>query len=77
MELITCGAVPPYRHILGGKLVALLMLSRQVVNDVNERYAGRVNIIASAMAGRPISRAVRLAMLTTSSLYADYGRQPV
>ena len=29
MELITCGAVAPYRAVLGGKLVALLMLSRR------------------------------------------------
>ncbi|MEZ4503114.1 MAG: DUF4338 domain-containing protein [Dehalococcoidia bacterium] len=73
MELITCGAVPPYRGILGGKLVALLMLSRQVVTDVEQRYGDRVSIIASAMAGRPIRRPAKLALLTTSSLYEAYG----
>ena len=73
MELITCGAVPPYRGILGGKLVALLMLSRQVVRDVEQRYNGRVSIIASAMAGRPICRPAKLALVTTSSLYEGYG----
>lgn len=73
MELITCGAVPPYRGALGGKLVALLMLSRQVVADVEQRYAGRVSIIASAMAGRPIRRPAKLALVTTSSLYEAYG----
>ncbi len=73
MELITCGAVPPYRRILGGKLVALLMLSREVVRDVDQRYGDRVSIIASAMAGRPIRRPAKLALITTSSLYEGYG----
>jgi hypothetical protein len=73
MELITCGAVAPYRAILGGKLVALLMLSRTVVADVEKRYGGRVSIIASAMAGRPIRRPASLALITTSSLYEAYG----
>ena len=73
MELITCGAVPPYRAVLGGKLVALMMLSRQVVADVEQRYGDRVSIIASAMAGRPVSRPAKLALVTTSSLYEAYG----
>jgi hypothetical protein len=73
MELITCGAVPPYRRVLGGKLVALLMLSGQVVRDVERRYGDRVSIIASAMAGRPICRPAKLALITTSSLYERYG----
>lgn len=72
MELITCGAVPPYRAILGGKLVAILMLSPQVAADVERRYSGRVSIIASAMAGGPVSRSAKLGLITTSSLY-DYG----
>ena len=73
MELITCGAVPPYRRVLGGKLSALLMLSPQVVRDVERRYGDRVSIIASAMAGRPIHRPAKLALITTSSLYEGYG----
>ena len=73
MELITCGAVPPYRGVLGGKLVALLMLSPEVVGDVERRYNDRVSIIASAMAGRPIRRPAQLALVTTSSLYEAYG----
>jgi hypothetical protein len=73
MELITCGAVAPYRGILGGKLVALLMLSRTVVADVERRYGDRVSIISSAMAGRPIRRPARLALITTSSLYEAFG----
>lgn len=73
MELITCGSVTPYRAVLGGKLVALMMTSRQVVADVERRYGQRVSIIASAMAGRPIRRPAQLALITTSSLYEAYG----
>ena len=70
MELITCGAVPPYREVLGGKLTAMLMLSREVVRDFEEKYSGRVSLIASSLAGHPIYRSTRLALITTSSLYA-------
>lgn len=70
MELITCGAVPPYREVLGGKLVALMMLSRTVVQDYERKYAGHVSLIASGLAGRPVVRPAQLAWLTTSSLYA-------
>lgn len=69
MELITCGAVLPYREVLGGKLTAMLMLSGKVVNDFEQRYSGRVSLISSALAGRPVHRPTRLALLTTSSLY--------
>jgi hypothetical protein len=72
MELITCGAVPPYGEILGGKLVAMLMASPEVVRDFARRYDARPSLIASGMAGRPIARQARLTALTTSSLYA-YG----
>ena len=70
MEIITCGAVAPYQPLLGGKLVAMLMTSPQVVADVHKRYAGKVSLIASGMAGRPIVRTPALSLLTTSSLYA-------
>ena len=70
MEIITCGAVAPYQQVLGGKLVAMLMTSPQVVADVRERYRGRVSLIASGMAGRAMVRTPALSLLTTSSLYA-------
>ena len=75
MELITCGAVPPYRDLLGGKLVALLMMSRTVVKDYERKYSGQVSLIASGLAARPVVRPARLAWLTTSSLYAHGSSQ--
>jgi len=70
MEIVTCGAVSPYNQLLGGKLVAMLMTSPQVVADVRQRYKGKVSLIASGMAGRAITRESALSLLTTSSLYA-------
>ncbi len=72
MEVITCGAVAPYHQLLGGKLVSMLITSPQVVADVRRRYDGKVSLIASGMAGRPVVRTPALSLLTTSSLYA-YG----
>lgn len=70
MEITTCGAVAPYQKVLGGKLVAMLMASPQIVADFGKRYRGRVSLIASGMAGRAIVRTPALSLLTTSSLYA-------
>ena len=33
LEISTCGAIPPYRHVLGGKLAALLLFSPQIADD--------------------------------------------
>jgi hypothetical protein len=75
MEITVCGAVAPYNHLLGGKLVCLLMMSPRVVNDYNQRYAGMVSIIASKMAGRPIVKDPSLVFLGTTSLYTDHSSQ--
>jgi len=75
MEITVCGAVAPYNHLLGGKLVCFLMMSPRVVNDYNERYAGMVSIIASKMAGRPIVKDPSLVFLGTTSLYTDHSSQ--
>ena len=49
LEITTCGAVPPYNSILGGKLVALLLLSPQVANDNFRRYGKDATIIRSQL----------------------------
>ncbi|MGF1614539.1 MAG: Druantia anti-phage system protein DruA [Gammaproteobacteria bacterium] len=63
MEITVCGAVPPYNHLLGGKLVCLLMISPQVVRHYRERYSDVISVIASQMAGRPITKKPHLAFL--------------
>lgn len=69
MELNVCGAIPPYNEILGGKLVALLATSPQVVHDYKERYADKASEIASRLKGAPVSRPADLVYVGTTSLY--------
>lgn len=68
-DLTVCGAVPPYNELNGGKLVAMLAISPAAVDMYRERYEGQTSVIASAMAGRTISRPADLAFVGTSSLY--------
>ena len=70
MEVTVCGAVPPYNFLLGGKLVAMLLTSPQVVAEYRARYNNRASDIASQMAGQDVTRAADLVYLGTSSLYA-------
>ena len=70
LELNVCGAVPPYNEILGGKLVALLATSPQVIHDYKERYGGRRSEIASKLKGSDICRPADLVYIGTTSLYS-------
>lgn len=69
MELNVCGAIPPYNEILGGKLVALLATSPQVVHDYKERYADKPSEIASRLKSAPVCRPADLVYVGTTSLY--------
>lgn len=69
-DISVCGAIAPYNPILGGKLVAMLVTSPEVISAYRRRYADSPSVIASGMAGRPVVRDASLALLTTSSLYA-------
>ena len=68
-DITVCGAVPPYNAILGGKLVAMLSASPEVVKAYQLRYATAESEIASAVAARPIVRPAQLVFLGTTSLY--------
>src|SRR5206468_1736551 len=56
MDIIVCGAIPPYAELLGGKLVAMLMASPQVVRDYQELYGDQAGEIASRLAGKKVIR---------------------
>lgn len=75
LDITVCGAVAPYNHLLGGKLVSLLLTSPEVSAAYAERYAGSPSIIASSMAGRPVCRTPTLVMLGTTSLYGGGSSQ--
>jgi Domain of unknown function (DUF4338) len=68
-DVSICGAAHPYNELLAGKLVALLLASREVRDAYARRYDGQVSVIASQMAGRPIMKPAALRILTTTSLY--------
>lgn len=68
-DVSICGAIAPYNELLCGKLVALLLASKEVRDQYAERYGGQVSVIASQMAGRAITKPADLRVLTTTSLY--------
>ena len=70
MEIIVCGAIPPYNDLLGGKLVSMLACSPAVIRDYTQKYEKQVSEIASRMKGVRVIRDSRLAFLGTTSLYA-------
>lgn len=70
LEITTCGAVAPYNHLLGGKLVALLLLSPEVADDYRQRYGDRPAIISSQLKNAERTKDCTLAWLNTTSLYS-------
>jgi hypothetical protein len=61
MDLFVLGAVPPYSHLLCGKLIALLATSQEVQQAFRRKYQGeRAFISRKILDGR-------LALLTTTS----------
>lgn len=61
MDAYVCGAVPPYAQLIGGKLVAALLTSREVSDAYCRTYVGRRSII------KGIAHRARLVLLTTTS----------
>ena len=61
MDAFVVGAVPPYSHLLGGKLVAALIGSAEVSRDFATRYSQSTGIISQQQ------KAPRLALVTVTS----------
>jgi hypothetical protein len=70
LEITTCGAIAPYNHILGGKLVAMLLASPEIVRAYARFYGSSPSVIASSIAGRAVCRKPNLVYLGTTSLYS-------
>ena len=70
MDIIVCGAIPPYNELLGGKLVSILACSPAVIRDYTNHYSNQISEIASRMKGKKVVRDSRLVYLGTTSLYA-------
>lgn len=69
LEITICGAVAPYKSLLGGKLVAMLLTSPQVAEEYERRYAKTCSLIASSTAAQAIRRRPNLVAMGTTSLY--------
>jgi len=63
MDAFILGAVPPYSSILGGKLVASLVRSGEVVSHFRDRYRATVGLIS-----HKAKRASLVAVTTSSAL---------
>jgi hypothetical protein len=61
MDAYVLGAVPPYNMLLGGKLVASLIRTRDVYNDFKDRYGKTEGVISGT------AKNARLVAVTTSS----------
>ena len=74
-DISVCGAIAPYSAVTGGKLVALLLMSPEVLVKYAARYGGAESIIASSVAGRSLVRPPHLVFLGTTSLYGSEPNQ--
>lgn len=74
-DLTVCGAIAPYREVIGGKLITMLTMSPTVVSTYRRKYQQNESEIASSIAGRSISRASKLAYIGTTSLYGTTSSQ--
>lgn len=74
-DISVCGAVTPYSALTGGKLVAMLLTSPEVILAYEKRYSRAESVIASSIAGRPIIRQPNLVLLGTTSLYGSEPNQ--
>lgn len=63
MDAYVLGALPPYNALLGGKMVACLVRSREIYNDFSRAYGATTGIISGKE-----KRARLLAVTTSSSL---------
>lgn len=48
MDAYVLGAIPPYNALLGGKLIACLLRSRDIYDDFASAYGGSTGIISQA-----------------------------
>jgi len=78
MNIQVCGAIPPYNHILGGKLTAMALTGPEVIQAYRDKYEGYKSKIASAMKGAPVIKNNELVFLDTTGLFklgsAQYDR---
>jgi hypothetical protein len=78
MNIMVCGAIPPYNHLLGGKLVGMAVAGPEVISEYQRKYEESISKIASSMKGDPVVKQNEVVFLDTTSLFevasAQYDR---
>jgi len=69
MDGYVVGAVPPYNRLLGGKLVACLLRSKEVVQDFRKKYGGRDGVISGKSKDAHLVAVTTTSALGRSSIY--------
>lgn len=69
MEAFILGAVPPYSHLLGGKLVATLCASDEVRHAFRRKYGQGISLIKRKAADGRLALIVTSSALGRSSVY--------
>lgn len=69
MDIIVCGSIAPYNHLLGGKLVCMMLMSPELNQYYDNKYGEAISLIASSMSGKAVVRKPKLVFLGTTSLY--------
>lgn len=78
MNIMVCGAIPPYNHLLGGKLVGMALTGPKVIDAYRDKYKNTVSKIASSMKGEPVVKPEDVVFYDTTGLFevgsAQYDR---
>ena len=69
MDAYVVGAVPPYAELLGGKLVASLIASKEVGEKFQNRYGGREGLISGKHKQAQLALVTVTSALGRSSIY--------
>jgi hypothetical protein len=69
LDAFVLGAVPPYSHLLCGKLVAMLAASREVTKRFQQKYGGQQALISHAERSGEVALITTTSALGRSSLY--------
>ena len=74
-EMVICGSIPPLNSLRVGKLVAMLALSCETKRLWDSTYSTSSSLIATKLAGRPISKPATLSAVSTTGLYGRSNAQ--
>jgi hypothetical protein len=69
MDVYTLGALPPYSELLTGKLLVMAAASRDIRQDYEQRYQGRVTEMLSRVLPTSLIAVTTLSAFGRSSLY--------